>query len=169
MEEIPESKGEIAKRRRREKKAEKKAVREANRLQNALRCDTRAHVRIAASEKLWGPLSGGHASAPSAQEPAISESTSTETTAETGLAVVSLCALDLLDFSLALLPSSLVNLVSLDVSHNKLSALPGLASLSSLTELNICRNLFKILPPSLRQLPRLAKLNASRSHMLRTG
>lgn len=80
---------------------------------------------------------------------------------------MSRCGLGWREFSLELLPpsSAWLGVISLDLSHNELSELPGLESLASLQELNLCRNLFRALPPSLRQLPQLQKLNASRNQL----
>eukprot|EP00927_Polykrikos_kofoidii_P039197 TRINITY_DN33629_c0_g1_i1.p1 TRINITY_DN33629_c0_g1~~TRINITY_DN33629_c0_g1_i1.p1 ORF type:complete len:519 (+),score=25.52 TRINITY_DN33629_c0_g1_i1:39-1595(+) len=144
---------------KRRQKEEKKATREEQRVRNALRCDERAHVRIAAFAALNGTM--GEVSTSNIQ--ASTAECNEAGTASVGPDFVSLFGLNLCAFSLELLPSSWGRLTSLDLSHNKLSGLPGLENLVSLVELNLCRNSFCALPSSLRQLPNLAKLNASRN------
>ena len=143
---------------KRQEKAEKKAAREATRLRNSLRCDERAHVRIAASLALQGRGAEGGPASPAAPGDADGAPPPTPV-------AVSRCGLGLREFSLELLPSAWGSVTSLDLSHNKLTELPGLERLAGLTALDLCRNEFRALPPALRALPRLATLNASRNHL----
>ena len=73
------------------------------------------------------------------------------------------------DFSLQLLtniePSTYTNIITLDVSHNELSDLPGIASLSNLEVLCIKRNWFNTLPTDIGKLHKLKKIDASRNFM----
>jgi len=143
---------------KREKKAEKMPARIAAKTQNALRYAVSMDVRFSEVAA---------ATASSAAEAGGSEATNTrhDTDGEQsgGAAVVSLFGLDLREFSLALLPQSWASILSLDLSHNELSELPGIERLVSLSELNLCRNHFRVLPSSLRLLSNLSKLNASRN------
>jgi len=145
-------------------KADKQASREANRIKNTLLIDQRPHARIAAYEKLHGAYEGSTATAPVT---AAGESVgiAKDITGQLGNVLASLFSHSLKVFSLDLLPSNFASLTSLDLSHNELSELPGLESLVSLTELNLCRNWFTGLPFTLRKLPHLAKLNASRNFL----
>mmetsp|Transcript_71907 Transcript_71907/g.227220 ORF Transcript_71907/g.227220 Transcript_71907/m.227220 type:complete len:496 (-) Transcript_71907:41-1528(-) len=148
---------------KRREKEERKVIREATRLRNALLCDQRAHVRIAAAEALYGA-----ATLPAADELALAHEDNlgdSEPSGPVAPTAASLSGLDLKSFSLELLPSAWASLTSLDLSHNELSELPGIESLVSLTELDLCRNCFYALPPALRRLPKLAKLNASRNYL----
>mmetsp|Transcript_109387 Transcript_109387/g.172421 ORF Transcript_109387/g.172421 Transcript_109387/m.172421 type:complete len:482 (+) Transcript_109387:80-1525(+) len=139
-------------------KAKKKELREANRLRNTARCDVRAYVRIAASTALKGTLVETGSGSTSIQELEHDENEAVEAH------VASFSALDLESFSLDLLPKW-KGLTSLDLSHNRLSELPGVENLTSLIDLNLCRNSFRDLPFALRHLPRLSKLNASRNSL----
>ncbi len=114
-------------------KAERKKIREATRLRNSLMCDARAHVRIAAAAVLYG-------AAAEAQTPTRESAIGAQ---PVGPAVASLVGLNLRCFSLELLPSGWASLASLDLSHNELCQLPGIESLVSLTELDLCRNWFR--------------------------
>lgn len=143
---------------KRREKLEKREVQEARKLRNSL-CDSRPHVRMAASAALYGTLAEG---VTAAQAPTPERDASAK---PVGPAAMSLCGLNLREFSLELLSSSWASLTSLDLSHNELFELPGLESLVSLTELDLCHNWFRDLPSMLRQLPNLAKLNASRNHL----
>ena len=73
------------------------------------------------------------------------------------------------DFSLQLLitiePSTYTNITTLDVSHNELSDLPGIASLCNLEVLCIKRNWFNTLPTDIGKLHKLKKIDASRNFM----
>jgi len=73
------------------------------------------------------------------------------------------------DFSLQLLtniePSTYINITTLDVSHNELSDLPGIASLCNLEVLCIKRNWFNTLPTDIGKLYKLKKIDASRNFM----
>ena len=73
------------------------------------------------------------------------------------------------DFSLQLLThiqtSTYINITTLDVSHNELSDLPGIASLSNLEVLCIKRNWFNTLPTDIGKLHKLKKIDASRNFM----
>ena len=59
----------------------------------------------------------------------------------------------------------LASLTRLDLSHNELSELSGLASLAQLAHLDLSRNWFKRLPPELVHLKGLEELNASRNFL----
>jgi hypothetical protein len=138
---------------KRNEKASKHITREAERLKKALTCDERPHVRIAASEAIYG------------KSEVMLELETSPVNNEDGPSSSSLCGLNLTEFAPALLPSPLTCLQALNLSHNELSELPGIEQLSALTELDVCRNNFRILPSTLRQLPKLAKLNASRNNL----
>ena len=146
---------------KRQQKAQKKAARAAQRIQNTMRSDARAHVRIAAAAE---SLAGGAIVLPlpptlpttAAAEPTTTPTAETTPTTEaksgealpTPPIAVSHCGLGWLEFSLELLlpPSTLhptpssswLGITSLDLSHNELSVLPGLESLASLQDLNLC-------------------------------
>lgn len=80
---------------------------------------------------------------------------------------VSFMDMSLKEFSLSSISSSFLptSITELDLSHNSLTAIPGLSQLKNLVSLDIRRNEFRSLPPSLTQLPDLAHLNASRNHL----
>lgn len=150
-------------------KEEKRKRREIEKVQNALKLDSRAHIRMAASASLYGTLDEQIRQTATNDVRAVEEKKEAVDVEhkEDGPAVFSLLGLGLTEFSLALLPgpSSLMSLTSLDLSHNQLSELPGIESLQSLTELDLTRNCFKVLPSTLRLLPKLTKLNASRNDL----
>ena len=149
---------------KRQQKAQKKAARAAQRIQNTMRSDARAHVRIAAAAE---SLAGGAIVLPlpptlpttAAAEPTTTPTAETTPTTEaksgealpTPPIAVSHCGLGWLEFSLELLlpPSTLhptpssswLGITSLDLSHNELSVLPGLESLASLQDLNLCTSM----------------------------
>ena len=81
-------------------------------------------------------------------------------------ACASLQRRNLCSFCISQIPSSLHTsslLTTLNVSHNELMDLPGLATLKHLTTLNIERNWFNTLPVEIGQLPQLTTLVASRN------
>ena len=142
-------------------KASKRAARETQRLLNALQFDERAHVRIAASQAIHGEEAKHPSSGPATQD-------ATEEDRSDGARAVSLSGLQLETFSISLLglkPAPLTRLASLNLSHNQLTALPGIEQLVGLTELDLCKNELRSLPRSLRELPRLSKLNVSRNQL----
>jgi len=156
---------------KKQEKQEKKGAREATRLQNAL-SDECADVRRAAAAALYAD-----SFLPSAGMlvPAIHPMHETSLRSDDELSRergshVALRGLDLREFSLQRLLeasplASLAGLVSLDLSHNELFELPGLKSLVHLTELDVSRNWFRALPQTLRQLPKLISLNASKNFL----
>lgn len=82
--------------------------------------------------------------------------------------VISLMDMSLTEFSISTLIThkySPASIVELDVSHNQLSELPGLAALANLVSLDMRRNEFRSLPESLPQLSSLVHLNASRNQL----
>ena len=66
-------------------------------------------------------------------------------------------------------PSPLPSLASLDLSHNELSDVPGLAALPSLTSLDLSRNWLRALPPECARLPSLQSLSAARNFLRPTA
>lgn len=152
---------------RRKEQTDKRAARELAKLRNSKRCDADPKVRLAAAAALASvenPAAEG--SRLSAQTLMAEEATDLgDGVYSDGPAVVSLFGLDLREFSLQLLPRSWASIRSLDLSHNELSSLPGLEKLVSLTELDLCRNHFQVLPSALPHLPNLAKLNVSRNDL----
>mmetsp|Transcript_25585 Transcript_25585/g.71276 ORF Transcript_25585/g.71276 Transcript_25585/m.71276 type:complete len:502 (-) Transcript_25585:178-1683(-) len=152
---------------RRREQAERRAARQVAKLHNSLRCDARPRVRLAAAEAVASMSPSPTDCCTSSAQNRTTEGAQAGRAGEQseGPVVVSLFGLDLLEFSLQLLPRSWAKIRSLDLSHNKLSALPGLERLVSLTELDLCRNEFKGLPASLPLLPELAKINISRNDL----
>ena len=62
-------------------------------------------------------------------------------------------------------PSTLSSITEFDVSHNRLTSLPGLEALGSLVFLDLCRNEFRSLPSELKVMLKLERLKASRNEL----
>eukprot|EP00978_Attheya_sp_CCMP212_P014674 scaffold37507_cov57-Attheya_sp.AAC.1 len=155
---------ELRKKLKREGKALKKAQREKQKIQNTIRLDKRPEVRMAAMVGIIeAPASG--VTTDDHTELESEESTACSTKSIEADRVVSLIDMSLTEFSPSFISHPPSSIVELDLSHNCLSALPGLSSLRNLISLDICRNEFRSLPPSLAQLPSLTRLNASRNQL----
>jgi hypothetical protein len=166
---------------KREAKALKKLKREKQRIENTMRLDKRPEVRMAAMVEL--KLSSTDAeknTKESKTDTAVKESdsqhqrehvdVSSSTAGDESLnrRVISLMDMSLTEFSISTLIThkySPASIVELDVSHNQLSELPGLAALANLVSLDMRRNEFRSLPESLPQLSSLVHLNASRNQL----
>jgi len=175
---------------KREAKALKKLKRERQRIENTMRLDKRPEVRMAAMVELKLSSTDSENDTKNANiniETAVKES-GCQRQQEHGDAsfleaaeyesqsqsqseerrVISLMDMSLTDFSISSLIThkfSPASIVELDVSHNQLSELPGLAALTNLVSLDMRRNEFRSLPGSLSQLSSLVHLNASRNQL----
>ncbi len=162
---------EARKKLKREAKALKKAHRERQKVDNTMRLDKRPEVRMAAKLTKNELLSQENPESSTneieiekVEDVTLSKQHSPIEACEYEQ-VVSLRDRCLTEFSLSLISNPLSSIVELDLSHNFLSDIPGLAKLTNLISLDIRRNEFRSLPQSLAQLPYLTKLNASRNNL----
>jgi len=153
------------KRLKREAKAEKKALRQRQKLENRMRLDKRPEVRMAA--KLEAQEVIDNTLVDKAVEHIVQDDhpTAMPTQKEQADKVVSLMDLSMTQFSLTMISYAPSSILELDLSHNCLSEIPGLSQMKNLVSLDICRNEFRSLPESLRELPHLAQINASRNQL----
>ena len=174
------SERDIRKQAKKEAKKLKKAQREKQRIDNKRRLDHRPEVRMAAmlemeqqhaeenvcsssdsSKNNTPPVLGGGEDNGSIEDDILEDDIVANR-------VVSLVDVSLSAFSLPLIllnsypPSSVLEL---DVSHNRLSDLPGLGALTNLVSLNIRKNEFRGLPTELVKLSKLSRLDASRNQL----
>lgn len=154
---------ESRKKAKREAKALKKEQREKQKLENKIRLDKRPEVRMSAMLEMSGADTPTHADA--LAKGGNEDADCSSSTFVAADRVVSLIDTSLSEFSLSLISHPSASILELDVSHNCLSALPGLSALKNLVSLNIRRNEFRSLPPSLAQLPSLNRLDASRNQL----
>lgn len=159
------SERELRKKLKREAKAFKLAEREKQKLENAIRLDKRPEVRMAAKMKISSSSDDGNDASSCLTLP--NEASSECAECPRANRVVSLMDQSLKEFTLSSLPSSFhpSTIIELELSHNSLSSIPGLSQLKNLRSLDIRRNEFRSLPPSLTQLQYLTNLNASRNHL----
>ena len=154
---------ELRKKAKREAKTLKKAQREKQRIDNKRRLDHRPEVRMSAMLEMKEPATNNNGPKNEDTKPIfLGESQDEKTIADR---VVSLVDMSLSEFSLSLISHPPTSLLELDVSHNCLSELPGLETLKNIVSLNIRRNEFRLLPPSLSKLSKLSRLNASRNQL----
>ena len=159
---------------RQQRRAAKKLAREANRKRNLLvRGDPRERMRQAAQEQAQSASAAGDIAVAGSErrEPAAAAAPGQSR----GGRAVSLREQtpSLRQFSLALLPppspcpasERSSHITSLDLSHNELAEINGLAALPSLASLDVSRNWLRSLPKDLNQLPGLVALNASRNFL----
>lgn len=128
------------------------ARREAQKLLNASRSDKRPEVRVQAKLAQQRQAQHVEVAPPEIAPPAAPTS-------------VSLTGGDLTSFDLSLIKHPPSSLTELDLSHNLLTDVPGLKSLSNLISLNLCRNNLRILPTSICALTKLGVLNVSRNEL----
>jgi hypothetical protein len=153
------------KRLKREAKAEKKALRQRQKLENRMRLDKRPEVRMEAklkAQEVIDNATGDNKTAHIVQDDHLNATSTKKPQADK---VVSLMDLSLTQFSLTMISYTPSSILELDLSHNCLSEIPGLSQMKNLTSLDICRNEFRSLPESLRELPHLTQINASRNQL----
>ena len=170
---------------KREAKALKKLKREKQRIENTMRLDKRPEVRMAAMVELKLSSTGTENDKKNAitnvntatvvkesdsqrQEGHVDVYSSEAGDESLNRRVISLMDMSLTEFSISSLIThkySPASIIELDVSHNQLSELPGLAALTNLVSLDMRRNEFRSLPESLPQLSSLVHLNASRNQL----
>ena len=178
------SERDIRKQAKKEAKKLKKAQREKQRIDNKRRLDHRPEVRMAAMLEMEqqhaeeNVCSSSDSSSKYNNTPLVlggegdnGSIIKDDTLVEDDIVanrVVSLVDAALSAFSLPLIlqnsypPSSVLEL---DVSHNRLSDLPGLGALTNLVSLNIRKNEFRGLPTELVKLSKLSRLDASRNQL----
>ena len=157
---------------RQQRRAAKKLAREASRKRNLLvRGDPRERMRQAAQEQEQSASAGGDIAV--AAEGSASDAAAPWQPGAGRAVSLREQTPSLRQFSLALLPppspcpgnERSSHITSLDLSHNELAAIDGLAALTSLASLDVSRNWLRSLPKDLSQLPGLVALNASRNFL----
>ena len=148
------------KRAKREAKSIKKAQREMQKMENRMRLDKRVAVRMAAK------IEHTHAKGGSTEDVTDNNIIPTHTNQPNPAdRVVSMIDMSLDQLSLDMLSYPPTSILEHDLSHNSLSDIPGLSQLKNLVSLDIHRNEFRKLPEALRELTRIAHINASRNHL----
>jgi len=130
-------------------------------MENTMRLDKRPAVRMAAKMRNIELLPASGAG----RDDTHAEERPDRTIAKSAATVMSLRGLSLAECPLSSFAYPPASIVELDLSHNRLAALPDLSALRSLVSLSLRRNAFRALPPSLARLPRLARLDAARNEL----
>ena len=158
---------------RQQRRAAKKLAREANRKRNLLvRGDPRERMRQAAQEQAQSASAGGDIAVAGGEGRAAAAAAPGQSRGGRAVSLREQTP-SLRQFSLALLPppspcpasERSSHITSLDLSHNELAEIDGLAALLSLASLDVSRNWLRSLPKDLSQLPGLVALNASRNFL----
>ena len=144
------SEREARKRQKRDAKALKKAERERQKMENRIRLDKRPEIRMAAKLEKNADIPTPFISKKSSVEVSI-EQNDFARQISTADRAVSLKDMSLKNFSLSLISYPPSSIVELDLSHNGLSEIPGLAELRNLVTLDIRRNEFQIGRASCRE------------------